>query len=946
MEMAVVKRFTMSLNATFDDLEYYAGANNLSNEEVAEMVVESVMNLENTSTTNNVDITVSDVREGSIIIDYELESNIPGVVDLALSEINNAIGRKVTVSDEFSLILLSNTMMFTTDEPLSGSPSMSPSTKLSAVPTAEPSQSQNPTPLPTSDESESSTTSKPLPTNDSTGVPTTNPTLNPSTAYPTIAGITFNVILSNISSSTNYLSDPFGRFEVWCTAFVEDEEGVLGDVSSTNFVWQYQSEGTNEWKNFEIEKNDDISMTVTRSGEEYMSKLVVQSIRRLNAGHCVDEEAAASHPFEEDAVDRLRLKFVPENPSFPSKLSNEFELNTNSLPSGGVCVIQNVDGLQPLDMYYLNCSDSWSNDNETNLEYNAMIGDVTMSTSGFVDDAQELVGIAPVGDLTITILVKEKDEYNAITCYQINETFQFTDELDEEGADSILLTINDLTDTESFYENPSFAVSIHSVVEYLFEESLIDQSEAALIVDDMVMNLLNTSTVISPSKDSSNITGAAIVTELATASAITSNEEIVAVENTTAILVEQYLIDIFEAVDLFIDTSAEDSTASSSSSEVQDVLYSIGEQSQELISNLEAALVGAFDSDNITEEDIDSINSLSESLVDFATLAASVALAESEVGETFNFEYIEYDENGKVIASKAVSAVKFITDESSDSAVLCGTTKQNIVLSDSFMTNQDGIFYCAFMASTTNNFVPKGEQNLNRTQRSGSIVTANIYADDSETRRRRRRLSEAVEHNTSACSPYLITMSVSNASSFDLNMTLEKSTDFPSCDFWNIDDDYWDTAGCFVYNITNDSVICGCTHLTTFSVSDDEIIPETNVLTDIGWRELSASNLISHPVVIITVICLLVIFCLICWINPRSARHSRSILAMEDIIYESVRQKKLYKDVLGKELKIISDNIPNEKELGSGIKAQLQANPISMCTLQLKLLKLYLRNEV
>ena len=117
MEMAVVKSVTMSLNATFNDLESYAAANNVSNEEVAEMIVESVMNVEDNSTSNNVDITISNVREGSVIIDYELESNIPGAVNLALSEINNAIGRRVIVSDEFSLILLSNAMMFTTDEP-------------------------------------------------------------------------------------------------------------------------------------------------------------------------------------------------------------------------------------------------------------------------------------------------------------------------------------------------------------------------------------------------------------------------------------------------------------------------------------------------------------------------------------------------------------------------------------------------------------------------------------------------------------------------------------------------------------------------------------------------------------------------------------------------------------------------------------------------------------
>ena len=774
------------------------------------------------------------------------------------------------------------------------------------------------------------------PTNNPTVVLTPNPTLSPTIAYPTIADITFDVILSEINSSTDYLSDPFGRFEVWCTALVEDVEGVLGDISSTNFVWQYQSEGTNEWNNFEIEDNDDISMTITRSGDEYTSKLVVQSIRRLNAGHCVDEEAAATHPFEEDAIDRLRLKFVSDDPSFPTELSDEFELNTNSLPSGGVCVIQNADEVHPLDKYNLECGGI---DGDSDLEYNAMIGDVTMSTSGFVDDAKELIGIAPVGDVTITVLVKEKDEYNAITCYQINETFQFADELDEGDVDDLLLTINNLTAIESFSENPAFAVSIHSVVEYLFEGSLIGQHEAELIVDDMVMNLLGTSPVLSSLNESaSNITGDEIITELATVSAITSNEDIVDLNSTTTHLVDVYLPDLFDAVDLFID----------STSEMTDALYSIGEQSQELISNLDATLVDVIevnDSSNITETDIVSVNSLSESLVDFATLAASTALAQSETGETFNFESTEYDENGTIIASKVVSAIKFIADNSSDSAPLCGSTNQNIILPDSFMTDQEGVFDCAVMASTRNNFVPKGDQNEDRHSITDNIITVNIY--DAESGRRRLESTESLEYETNECFPYLISMKVTNTSLFNLSMSLDESSAFPSCDFWNTDDDYWDTAGCFVYNITNDSVICGCTHLTTFSLSADDILPVSNLQTDIELRDFTISNLIAHPVVIITVISLSVIFCLICYLNPRSGRvHARSVLAMEDIIFESVRQKKLYKDVLGKELQIITDHIPNADELGKGLTVQLQEDPMSMCALHLKLWKVYLRNEV
>ena len=203
-----------------------------------------------------------------------------------------------------------------------------------------------------------------------------------------------------------------------------------------------------------------------------------------------------------------------------------------------------------------------------------------------------------------------------------------------------------------------------------------------------------------------------------------------------------------------------------------------------------------------------------------------------------------------------------------------------MTLPATFMMERDGTFDCAFMASTTNNFVPKGERNANRTQRSGSIITANIYGSASRTR---RRLSESVEHSTSACFPYFITMSMtmSKASSFNLSLKLDESAEFPSCDFWNTNDSYWDTDGCFVYDIINDSVICGCTHLTTFGVSDVDIFPEANVLSKSDWRSLTASNLGEHPTVWLTCLSVAVLFIFICLINPNDSNvHTRSILGI------------------------------------------------------------------
>ena len=811
-----------------------------------------------------------------------------------------------------------------------------------------------PAPHPTKEPTASLTSAKP------TLSPSARPSRSPTTANPTPQEIVVNVTFGDDGSptlSSSNLSDPFGRFEAIITVIVHDETGVLGNQLAschTCFVWQYEAKGQNAWSQFEIDSNDDISMTITRSENEYVSKLVLQSIRRSNAGHCVDDELKDQHPFEEGTDYRLRLKFESDaDVYFVSEISKDAKFSTNELSSGGVCIIQNVDNLLPLDPYNLFCT-GWSN--EENLKYNALIDDVAMNTAGYVDDARQITGIAPVGNVSITVLVKEQEEYNAITCYEITETFKSIEEVlndvpdnetSTEVVDSILETINNITATDSLSDKPDYAVSIHSVVEDLYETNLTTQNEAEQIVDDMVINILETSTVVSSSNVSTtNITGDAIITELAAVSSITSNEDIVDAESTTTQLVEEYLPDIFEAVDIYIDSSENNKTANTSSSEVQDALYSIGAQSQGLISNLEATLVDAvntINSSNLTDEDIDSVNSLSESLVDFATLAASTALAQSEIGETFNYEDIVYDDNGTIINSKVVTATKFEADPSSSERPSCGSSSQRIEMPETFMSDQEGTFDCAFVASTRNNFVPKGSRNEGRRQTSNGIVTANVYGEGS----RRRRLAETVDYETDECFPYLIVIAVTNTS-IDPNMVLDESSDFPSCDFWNTNASYWDTEGCFVYDITNDSVICGCTHLTTFSASADEIWPEPNTLTDIDWKNLTISNLIKYPTVWITCLSLFIVIMIICLLNPRSADiHTKSAIAFEDIILKSTQELKLWEDVSGKEIEYYSEFTANQNLLGLGLKKQMQTKEDrkSMAKLFFKLFRLYLRND-
>ena len=617
---------------------------------------------------------------------------------------------------------------------------------------------------------------------------------------------------------------------------IVDEDGILSDDLSdceSCFLWQYASDGENEWTTFDYDDSDDISVSMTESGDEYTTTLVMQSIRRSNAGNCVDDDDASDHPFEEGTDYRVRLKFVSDSDDYyVSEISNETNFSTNTLPNGGECSIQNIDDLAALETFNLLCN-GWGN--AMNVTYNALLDDVMMNTDGFVENASDITGIAPVGNVTITVLVKELNAYNAITCYDINASFS---SISANETDAVLSSIDSFIANVSFYDNPGYAVSIQTAVEDMFDGDLVNQSLATTIIDNVVGNMMNTSAVSD---------GDDIVTELSAFSSVTSNDDIVDWQSTTTTLVDEYFPDIFDSVDLYIDNASNSSTT-----EVQDALYTIGEQSQELISNLESTLIGAVNTSNATDDEIDSSNSLSESLVDYATYAASTALAQSEVGESFNYES----------DTKTVVGTKFNASSSSTSPS-CGSSTETIEFPGTFTSDNDGTFDCAFMSSSVSNFISTNSS-ANRSSISEGIVTANIYGSSSS---RRRRLATEVEYNTTACFPYFITVTAIN-SSFNLSMSLDDSADFPSCDFWNTNDSNWDTSGCFVYDIVNDSIICGCTHLTSFSLSASDVLPTTNTLTSLD--NLNFDNLIHYPTVWAVVLGLFIVFGAICIINPRA----------------------------------------------------------------------------
>ena len=242
----------------------------------------------------------------------------------------------------------------------------------------------------------------------------------------------------------------------------------------------------------------------------------------------------------------------------------------------------------------------------------------------------------------------------------------------------------------------------------------------------------------------------------------------------------------------------------------------------------------------------------------------------------------------------------------------------------------------------------------NRTQESG-LVSINIYngATDAASRRRRRLQADdgKIDFQSDVCNAYKIHIQVSNISKYIIDIDLGKATPFPSCDFWNVDNQQWDAENCFVHAIDekNGIVTCGCPHLTTFSIAGHEIIPEATLLTELDFHQFTISNLIEYPTVWITLIIIFIVIGFICWLDPRSRDiETASILAFEDSIYTSFQRKRLFEDIIGKEMKIVSEYMPNHHLVGAGFRNILTGDDgsvESLCVFQLALFGAYVRND-
>ena len=176
------------------------------------------------------------------------------------------------------------------------------------------------------------------------------------------------------------MSDPYGRFEILIDLTVFDFDFIFGRIEQCQycFTWQYNINNGSQWIDIDHINNNDISLSITRNIlpsnsygiYQYTIKLIIQSIRRDKSGNCINNQDIINTIFLPNNYYQLRLKFLKINEQYRLSLeSDSLTVKTNILPSGGECIIQDLDNLQPLDVYNLFC-DYWLN--QEYLEFNAL----------------------------------------------------------------------------------------------------------------------------------------------------------------------------------------------------------------------------------------------------------------------------------------------------------------------------------------------------------------------------------------------------------------------------------------------------------------------------------------------------------------------------------------------------------------------------------------------
>ena len=96
------------------------------------------------------------------------------------------------------------------------------------------------------------------------------------------------------------------------------------------------------------------------------------------------------------------------------------------------------------------------------------------------------------------------------------------------------------------------------------------------------------------------------------------------------------------------------------------------------------------------------------------------------------------------------------------------------------------------------------------------------------------------------------------------------SINIPICRYYNTLSGNWSTDGCTALWTTGNKTRCGCTHLTSFSLSKSDFEPTINVLSLTELRNITVDNLLKYPAALVTIIIILCLFWIVIICLPRA----------------------------------------------------------------------------
>ena len=494
------------------------------------------------------------------------------------------------------------------------------------------------------------------------------------------------------------------------------------------------------------------------------------------------------------------------------------------------------------------------------------------------------------------------------------------------------------------------------VIKELFVNNVTDINETSSIVSDIVNNIGNSigNKNINNTNKTITETRNELINEITLIKDVTQTSEVITKETG-----ETILVDIVDNVFTTVNDLA-NNIQNNNNSNNTDNNENIFETEQIVVSTIDTIV----NIDKTKNDKSETDNDLQEYTNNLFGRGASIALKGKEIGEQFNYKKIIELDDGTVY-EVSISSTKIgrpnlgnpNTSAVNIEAPKCeingaNNTEYSLTFPNGFFdNNNDNSYDCTITQTNKNNYNDNNNNDDNNYGES-NIVVANIFDN-----------LNVIEYNTDLCNPYLIKIDM-NATILNDNMDDMSQNNnnifYPNCTFWNSSLNAFDNNNCYVYNYTNDTVICACNHLTTFNVKINDIIPQVNKLDEWHFRNLTFDNLTAHPTVTITILGFGLLSFILCLINPRSKnKNDIPSLAYDDIISKDFKNKTFKSEQYAYEIDLLNKYIPNQHKLGNGLLPLIKYNEndwdnmddidkspkCNICYLQWKLFVLYLGND-